>query len=305
MANYSNGFGAIFVDVDPITMNVDLVGLVLRITPRTRSFLAVHVLGNMCDMDELMKICREHSLVLVEDTCESLGSMHGGKFLGTFGEFGTFSFYFSHHITTGEGGMVVCHTEEDADLLRCLRVHGWTRELSNKYEYHESFPHVDERFMFVNVSYNLRPLEMSGAIGKCQLARLDTMNQLRKDNRARLISTLKGHPNWNNQFRFTEALVKADPACFGFVALLQKNAKSELKFYLEFLTQQGIEHRPIISGNFTQQPSVKSLGISTDPKGYPGAEDIGSRGFFIGAHTYPLQDDHLKYLADTMLGFAL
>ena len=102
--------------------------------------------------------------------------------------------------------MVVCQTQEDADLVRCLRAHGWTRELSNKDELHEQYAHIDSRFMFVNVGYNLRPMEISGAIGKCQLLRLDSMNANRKENRERLLRALKSHEKWDDQFRFPSSL---------------------------------------------------------------------------------------------------
>ena len=298
------GLVPVFVDVDPVTMNVDLEDLQSRITPKSRGILAVHVLGNMCDMDKLLKICNENDLLLIEDTCESLGSTHGGKYLGTFGQFGSYSFYFSHHITTGEGGMVVCQTQEDADLVRCLRAHGWTRELSNKDKLHQEYSHIDSRFMFVNVGYNLRPMEISGAIGKCQLLRLDSMNANRKENRARLLQALKGHNKWKNQLRFPAAPNDlADPAWFGFVALLREDLKNNLADYLSYLTDNNIENRPIISGNFVHQPAIKTLGIDVDPKGYTGADDLGTCGFFIGVHTYRLSDTQIQYLANTMLSF--
>jgi len=298
------GLVPVFVDVDVQTMNVDLDDLEARITNKTRGVLAVHVLGNMCDMDRLMGICRQHDLLLVEDTCESLGSTYGGKCVGTFGNFGSFSFYFSHHITTGEGGMVVCQTQEDADLVRCLRAHGWTRELSNKHELHEKYAHIDSRFMFVNVGYNLRPMEISGAIGKCQLLRLGSMNANRKENRERLLRALQSHEKWEGQLRFpTAPSESADPAWFGFVAMLRRDLQSCLATYLEFLTRHQIENRPIISGNFVHQPAIKTLGLNVDLKGYPGSDELGMCGFFIGVHTYRLSDAQISYLANTMLAF--
>ena len=298
------GLVPVFADVDVATMNVNLDDLEARITDKTKAVLAVHVLGNMCDMDRIMKICTEHDLLLVEDTCESLGSTYGGKYVGTFGAFGSYSFYFSHHITTGEGGMVVCQTQEDADLLRCLRAHGWTRELSNKDELHEKYAHIDSRFMFVNVGYNLRPMEISGAIGKCQLLRLDSMNANRKENRERLLQALKSHEKWKDQFRFPNAPNQAaDPAWFGFVAVLRRDLQDRLPAYLEFLTRHKVENRPIISGNFVHQPAIQTLGLDVDPNGYPGSDELGTCGFFIGVHTYRLSDAQISYLAETMLTF--
>lgn len=298
------GLVPVFVDVDVMTMNVSLHDLKKKITKRTRAFLAVHVLGNMCAMDELTQLCVQHDLILIEDTCESLGSTYNGRYVGTFGRFGTFSFYFSHHITTGEGGMVVCQTQEDADLLRCLRAHGWTRELSNKENFHDAHPNIDSRFMFVNVGYNLRPMEISGAIGICQLLRLDAMNNCRRANREKLLSSLKAHSMWHGQFRFPLASSKSsNPAWFGFVVILRQDLHRSLSQYLQYLTQHGIENRPIISGNFVHQPAIRALGLSVDPDGYPGADELGTCGFFIGVHTYRLSDAQVRYLTDTMLAF--
>jgi dTDP-4-amino-4,6-dideoxygalactose transaminase len=114
------GLKPVFVDTDPYTLNVDLNDLKKKITKNTTGFLAVHVMGNGTDMEELMKIVKENNLCLIEDTCESLGSSSNGKLLGTFGEFGTFSFFVSHHMTTGEGGMVTCQTEEQYDMLKSM-----------------------------------------------------------------------------------------------------------------------------------------------------------------------------------------
>merc|ERR1711998_828341 len=110
-------------------------------------------------MTDLNKFVKKHKLILVEDTCESLGSFwtdDQGKqrMLGTLGDFGCYSFYFSHHITTGEGGAVVCHTEEDWDTLKCMRAHGWSREMSNKVQLEHAYPDIDPRFLFIHAGFN-------------------------------------------------------------------------------------------------------------------------------------------------------
>ena len=199
--------------------------------------------------------------------------------------------------------MVVCQTQEDADLVRCLRAHGWTRELSNKDGLHEHYAHIDSRFMFVNVGYNLRPMEISGAIGKCQLLRLDSMNANRKENRERLLRALKTHEKWNDQFRFRGARISA-PTQRGLALwpLLRRDLQGRLPAYLEFLTRHKVENRPIISGNFVHQPAIQALGFGRS-KGYPGSDELGTCGFFIGVHTYRLSDAQISYLADTMLAF--
>lgn len=163
------GLKPVFVDVDPQTLNICIRDLLSKITDKSVAICKVHVLGNTCNMADLMKIVCDNNLVLIEDTCESLGSKYAIRCLGTFGDFGTYTFYFSHHITTGEGGMITCKTQEDADLLKCLRAHGWSREQANKDAIHKENPQVDSRFCFINLGYNLRPTEISGALGLCQI----------------------------------------------------------------------------------------------------------------------------------------
>lgn len=146
-------------------------------------------------------------------------------------------------------------------------------------------------------------MEISGAIGKCQLRRLDEMNANRKTNRELLLSALVANPKWSNQLKFPKAPAKADPAWFGFVAMLREDLQGSLPAYLKFLTENGVENRPIISGNFVHQPAIKTLGIKTDARGYPGSDYLGSAGFFIGVHTYRLSEAQVDFLADTLLSF--
>jgi CDP-6-deoxy-D-xylo-4-hexulose-3-dehydrase len=124
------GLEVVFLDVDPSTLNLSLDDLKKKCTPDVKAICFVHILGNCCDMSEALSFVRGKGLVVIEDTCESLGTTYDGKMLGTLGDFGSYSFYYSHHITTIEGGMVVCQTDEDYELLILLRAHGWTRNLS-------------------------------------------------------------------------------------------------------------------------------------------------------------------------------
>ena len=296
-----HGLRPVFVDVDPRTLNVDVNDLERRITSRTRAIFAVHVLGNSAPMAPMVDIAREHGLLLIEDTCESLGSTSGGQWLGSFGDFGTYSFYYSHHITTGEGGMVVCQTLEDVDLLRSLRSHGWSRDLSNRQEVEQQFSDVDPRFLFVHSGYNLRPLELQAAIGLCQLARLGAMNETRHRNRERLMRALHDHELWDGRFEFPRAADGTTAAWFGFPCLLSASFPVPKSAFLAHLTQSGIENRPIISGNFTRQPALRAHGLVCDPNAYPGAEAVDQRGFFIGIHTEPLPEATIDQLADILL----
>lgn len=298
-----HGLKPVFVDIDPATLNVDPDDLRRKITARTRAFMAIHVLGNSAPMADLQAITREHDLIWIEDTCESLGSRFQDRLLGSFGDFGCYSFYYSHHITTGEGGMVICHTQEDYDLLKCLRAHGWSRSLSNREAVEKDNAGVDSRFLFVNVGYNLRPLELQAAIGHCQLDRLEEMNTTRNQNRQNLIDALTAHPEWRGQMSFPQPAPDTTPAWFGFVCLLDEEYASRCHEYLQYLSARGIENRPIISGNFIRQPALKLLGIEGRPEDFPAAEKIHHRGFFMGVHTQSLPLSKMEEIAGLMLEY--
>jgi CDP-6-deoxy-D-xylo-4-hexulose-3-dehydrase len=159
-----------FVDIDPHTLNLDLDQVEAAIGPRTRGVFAVNLLGNPVDYARLAAICDAHDLLLWEDNCESLGATFEGKAAGTFGQMGTFSAFFSHHISTMEGGIVLTDDEKLSQMLTSLRAHGWTRELPVENHVHpKSGDEFDDLFRFVLPGYNVRPLEMSGALGIEQL----------------------------------------------------------------------------------------------------------------------------------------
>lgn len=295
------GLRPVFVDASPETLNMDMEDLRRKVSHKTRAIMAVHILGNAAPMADLVKLVRDHDLLLIEDSCESLGARFRGQYLGTLGDFGSYSFYYSHHITTGEGGMVVCGTREDWDLLKCLRAHGWSRELSNREEIERANPEIDPRFLFVNAGYNLRPLEVQAAFGHCQLDRLALMNEVRNANRARLISAFQAHAKWQGQLQFPVASTDIEAAWFGFAALLAPKIARHHAAYLQYLSVRGVENRPVVSGNFTRQPATKLLGIQCEPRDFPGAEAISWRGFFAGLHTEPLSSEKIDRVVDIML----
>lgn len=297
------GLKPVFVDTDPETLNISLSDLKTKISPRTRAVVAVHILGNSCPMPEFLDNLKQHRLMLIEDTCESLGSKSQGRYLGTFGEFGAYSFYYSHHITTGEGGMIVCDSLEDYDLLKCLRAHGWSRELSNRRDVEERNPEIDPRFLFVNMGFNLRPMEVQAAFGICQIERLAAMNRVRILNHQRLTDALENHGKWKRQFSFPKAAQGTEAVWFGFPVFLNGARSQERGRYLSYLTSRGIESRPIVSGNFIRQPALKRMGIECDPTLFPGAEKINHTGFFIGLHTEELPTSTLEMLADRLLDY--
>ena len=293
------GLVPVLVDVDPATLNISVDDARRRVTKRTRALLAVHILGNSCPMEELLDLSSEHGLLLIEDTCESLSSRAGGRALGTFGGFGTFSFYYSHHITTGEGGMIVCRDQADYELLKCLRAHGWSRELSDRKRLNEANPDIDPRFLFVNAGFNMRPTEVQAAIALQQIERLTAMNEGRASNRARLLEALRHHRAWNGQLAFPTAAPGTDPVWFGFAALLEQDR--DRAAFLRSLETRGVENRPIVSGNFARQPVLRLFGIDVDPRSFPGAEEVHERGFFIGLQNDRLDDAAIADLADILL----
>jgi len=295
------GLKPVLVDVDPCTLNIDLGAMKKRCTSLTRGFVAVHVLGNCAPMDEVLSFARERELVVIEDTCEGLGVKWRGKMLGSLGDMGTYSFYFSHHMTTGEGGMVVCKTLEDYDLLKCLRAHGWTRELSNRMAIEAKHPEVDPRFAFVNVGYNLRPMEIQAALGLKQIEKLSEMNRCRMENWHALVEALCSHSKWQEQLEFPRAPAGVEPVWFGFPAVFSDKVKLKVRSYLEELSKRGVENRPILSGNFARQPGLKLVGINLDVAEFAGAERLHHRGFFIGMHSQKLGVERIRDLADRLL----
>jgi CDP-6-deoxy-D-xylo-4-hexulose-3-dehydrase len=302
------GLKPVFVDTDPITFNVTKETLEKAMTPRVKAVMAVHVLGNSVAMADLEEFVKKHNLMLVEDTCESLGSMYTAsdgkkKMLGTLGDFGCYSFYFSHHITSGEGGAVVCKTEQDYNFVRCLRAHGWTRHLTNRREVEAAHPQIDSRFLFINLGYNLRPMEVQGAMLLVQLGKLDAFNALRRSNLARVKEALGANPKYAQTMRMMEASKGMDPAWFGIAILLNEEYAYQLEEYLAYLSKSGVENRPIISGNFIRQPSIAMYCKDEKPENYPGSEAIHSRGFFIGVHQVFIEDEKITKLAKLMLEF--
>jgi CDP-6-deoxy-D-xylo-4-hexulose-3-dehydrase len=273
------GLKPIFVDSEPDTLQMQLSSIKKAITRRTKAICMVHVLGNSGYINEVRKICKQKKIWLIEDTCESLGVKNKNKFLGTYGDIGTFSFYFSHHITTVEGGMIVTDNDYLADKIRSLRSHGWTRDMNNLEMYKKYSNIIDPRFLFVNVGYNLRSSDLNAAIGLEQLKKLKKFNKSRHD-----IGVL-----WNKAFsdlkdkgslrpmRITNG---TDASWFGFPVLC-KNKIIRDKFQ-KYLEKNGIETRPIICGNMTKQPGIKNINYKISGS-LKGANEIMQNGVFWGS----------------------
>lgn len=248
------GLVPVIVDVKPDTLNIDPVEVERAIGPRTRALMPVHVYGNPCDMDQLTAICADKGLFLIEDCCEALGARYRGTAVGNFGCLGTFSFYFSHHMTTLEGGITVTSDFELAELMRILRAHGWVRETEQPEAYTQKHPEIDPKFLFVNQGYNLRPTELQGAIGQVQLPKLPGYVETRRNNSELL---RKAFARWSDLLSFQVETDGGESSCFGFPMVRNVKARFMLDDLIAHLNRCNIETRPIICGNIARQPAMR------------------------------------------------
>ena len=289
------GLKPIFMDVDIKNFCLDERKISKRIIDKIRVILTIHILGNSSNIQEISSLAKKNDIYLIEDTCEALGSKYNSKFLGTFGDFGTYSFYYSHQITAGEGGMIVTNSRDDYNLLCSLRSHGWDRKIGKKIKKHNSY------FNFVNSGFNVRPTDITAAIGFCQFKRLDKLIKVRKENRLKIINKLKSSNNWNNQFDFFYPNKKVTQSFFGFPILINKKYIGRKIFFLDYLKKKKIETRPILSGNFLNQPSAKLYNLNQEDKKFPCSQEIEDRGFFIGIPSKPLNNQTLNFLVENLL----
>ena len=296
-----NNLKPVFVDVELDTFNMSIESLKKKITSRTRAIMCVHVLGTSTNMNQIQKLIKNKKILLIEDTCESLGAKFNNKYLGTFGEFGTFSFYYSHQITSGEGGMIVCNNSYNYNILKSLRSHGWSRETNFHSFYKKKFTKMDDRFLFINSGYNLRPTEVQAAIAQNQFKRLDNFINIRKKNRNKIIETIKKNLKWDDQFKFVKQSKRVSPSWFGLPIIINIKYLNKKKKFLQYLTKIGIENRPILSGNFTNQPSTQLYKLNKDGFIFSNAEKIENLGFFIGLHTNKISNSMAKYISNNLL----
>jgi len=295
-----HGLVPVIVDIDRATLNIDPDELERAVSDKTRGVMLVHVYGNPCNMSAIMDTVNRHSLQLVEDCCEALDSYYDDKPVGSFGRIGTFSFYFSHHITTLEGGMCVTSDDACAELIRILRAHGWIRESANQQEYASNHPSVDPRFLFVNSGYNLRATELQGGFGFVQLEKLGNFVDIRRDN---------AH-YWKQElglldqfFEFQEETLGGAHSWFGFPMAIKPNAPFTVNELTDHLNRQGIETRPIIAGNIAAQPALKLYEHRVVGE-LQKSNHIMKNGFTFGNHQW-INQEARKYVADAVKGFVV
>jgi CDP-6-deoxy-D-xylo-4-hexulose-3-dehydrase len=271
-----------FVDIDLDTLNMDLDLARAAIGPRTKAVFAVNLLGNPNDFVALMALAQEFGLHVFEDNCESLGAKFDGKFAGTFGQMGTFSAFFSHHISTMEGGIILTDDEKQRQMLTSLRAHGWTRELPAQNFVHDKTGEAfDDLFRFVLPGYNVRPLEMSGAIGIEQLKKVPSLIEGRRANAAYFTVKFADLDTVRVQREIGES------SWFGFSLVLEGSLAGRRAEVVRALSEAGVDSRPIVAGNFTKNPVMKYL-PSVVPDELPAADKVHDDGLFIGNHHYPV-----------------
>lgn len=288
-----------FVDVDRDTLNIDLDKLSEAISDDTKAILLVNLLGNPNDFKKIDELVAERDITVLEDNCESMGAEYNGRKAGSFGLMGTFSSFFSHHISTMEGGCIITDDEEIYHILLSLRAHGWTRDLpqKNRVTGLKSEDPFEEAFRFVLPGYNARPLEMSGAIGIEQLRKLDGFIEVRRQN-AEIFKRL-----FDDQSSLTIQSEVGRSSWFGFSLVVSEEAAFSRAQLVEELRRNEIECRPIVSGNFLKNSSVLRFFDYTVSGSVENSEYIDRHGLFVGNQQLPLSDElhHLRSVVDRLL----
>ena len=262
------GMDVRLADVDGINVTADT--LWEASTPDTVGVSLAHLMGVPCDMAPIRDLCRERGWWLTEDCCEALGASSQGAPVGSAGSAAAWSFFFSHHMTTMEGGMVTCQSAALADRIRSLRSHGWARHLTHAPE------GLDRRYTFVDWGFNVRPTEVAAAIGMVQVGKLARANHQRWLNQKAFARLLDGNPN----VTIPEVPVSGRAAWFGLPILL--NSRADRDGLAAYLEDCGVETRPILAGNLTRQPAFAKHPVSHPA--LPGADRVHDHGLYVGLH---------------------
>jgi len=285
-----------FVDIDRETLNIDLDKLDDAISDRTKVIFAVNILGNPNDFNSIKKSIGGRDIILLEDNCESLGASFQDKDAGSFGLMGTFSSFYSHHIATMEGGCIVTDNEELYHILLTIRAHGWTRNLPKKNQVapigNDDFY---ESFRFVLPGYNVRPVEMSGAIGVEQLKKLPNFIDHRRKNAAILFETFDDLP-------FIQ--LQKEIGCsswFGFSLVLKEESPISRDQLIALFKEKNIECRPIVTGNFLKNTDVLEYFDYEVAGTVENAEFIDQHGLFVGNQHIDLTAE-IHYLHASIMG---
>jgi len=300
----------VFVDCQLGSYNLDTEQLERALSDRTRAIVLAHVLGNPVDMDAVLEFAEAYGLYVIEDTCEALGSTYDGQLLGTFGDMATFSFYPSHHMTTGEGGAVVTSHARLGRIVWSLRdwgrdcqcVHDSPPEGACGRRFEWRIPGLDEpydhRYIYAEIGYNMKMTDVQAAIGLAQLEKLPGFIASRKENFRRLYEDLRPYqdylllPTWSH---------RADPAWFAFPLTVQPDAPFSRRDLVTFLEERNIETRLLLAGNLVRQPGYRSIKHRTVGD-LPNADRVLRSSFFVGV--YPgLDSTRIAYMLEAFSEF--
>lgn len=312
------GFTPVFVDIELGTLNLDLdqVEKILSEQPDIRVITFAHVLGNPPNMDRLMGLVKKHNLILLEDCCDALGSTYDGKPLGSYGEMASCSFYPAHHMTMGEGGYVACNTYEQEVILRSFRE--WGRGCycvgpeANKLKcgscgkrFQEWIPEMpgeifDHKYVYDEIGYNLKPIEVQSAMGLHQLEKLPEIHALRRRNYALLFDIYKKYEDF---FYLPRPQEKADPSWFAFPLTIRENAPFKRSDIVDYLEENLIQTRPYFAGNIMLQPAYSHLMNPADARdNFPVATHVMKNTFFHGTSPV-ITPEQIAYIGDKVDGF--
>ena len=274
------GLVPVIVDINLNTLNIDEKIIQDALSKKTKAIMPVHVYGNPCNMDELLRIAKKNKILIIEDCCEAMGAKYRGRTVGNFGEIGTFSFYFSHHITTLEGGMCVTNSIDLSERMKILRAHGWLRDIDYPEKYKNTILGIDKKFAFVDVGYNFRITELQGAIGLKQLTKLDNFIKKRRQVFLNWESIFK---NYSSFFLTQKEQENGESSHFGFAITLKDGCRFEVSDIRDFFKSKGIETRPIICGNIALQPAMQDYPHRVYGK-LKNATYVMKNSFSIGCH---------------------
>lgn len=290
-----NGFTPVFCDIDLHTLGMSDSEIISKITPRTRAVFLTHVLGYNALTPDLINELERRKIILIEDVCESHGAAFRGRKLGTYGWASNFSFYYAHHLSTIEGGMICTNDSDLYDTVRMMRSHGMVRESKDcktRSIYLNNYPDLNPDFIFAYPAFNIRSTELNAIIGRSQLKRLDGNNKKRVENLDLFLNNL------DSRRYFTE-FNREGNSNYAFTLLLREPDMHLYWRVVNALKDNNIEYRRGMSGggNQLRQPYLKHLKLN--PKDYPNTDHVHFYGFYIG--NYPtLEKDKILTLCDIL-----
>lgn len=298
------GLNPLFVDINPKTLALDLVSaqeLIDSSRIPVKGIFPIHPLGYSIPPSELNAFINRNDLILINDVCESLGSWNEGRHAGTEGIAGSFSFYFSHHITTMEGGGIATSDDKFADDLRSMRSHGWSRDRSDVDSWTAKKSTNDSKFLFVSTGYNVRPMEIQAAIGSAQIDEIDKFVEKRRSIASRVSAAIEGT---NLSVIGSESLQNNPKSNSWMLIPIQATGMDPMKHKLNVLAkleELEVETRPVLTGNFLAQPAIQRITRhAVDPNHFTNATKITNEGFMVGAH-HDLSDVQIDYLCEALI----